>query len=79
MNAKKAKALRKLVRAAGVAVGHATYKSDDPGQRAYNTGKLDAKGRPIFGTAEITGTVRLARNCGRWLYKRLKAGAAMPA
>lgn len=79
MNAKKAKALRKLVRAAGVAVGHVAYKSDASSRVPYNTGKLDAKGLPIFGTAEIAGTVRLAASCGRWLYKRLKSGAAMPA
>lgn len=78
MNQKKAKALRKLVRSMGIAVGHAVYKSDKPGSRLYNTGKLGAKGLPIFARGEIAGTVRLGDGCGRSLYRAMKR-AAPPA
>lgn len=73
MNAKKAKALRKVLNAKGFDFRDAKYEITN--LHDVNAYSVDGKGKPLI-IATVTAHTAVLHNCGRQLYKQLKKVAA---
>jgi hypothetical protein len=72
INAKKAKTLRKMLRANDVDPRHTLYTEGQPGRRAVLTGNILSNGQREKKIFHITGTARLSPECGRRVYQEMK-------
>lgn len=75
MNLKKAKTLRKMLRANGVDPKERSYVQGKAGQRIVEDG-IGADGTRKVKLVAITGTTSLVRGCGRSAYQEAKRLAA---
>ena len=74
MNAKKCKAIRRVMRGKGIDPRQAVYIEGRKNKRLIPDG-VDEQGKPKTKVFFYTGTIQLKADCGRALYRSVKGAA----